>query len=237
MTLDDFEKTIKKDKAIVVVKTDKDKILCRPKTGGMYKRIIKIPKVIDPDTAFIAGFLIGDGYLPKEGFRIAVDIVSKNLLEILSSKFKKVFDLDLRLKRIIDRRPGRQPRWKIDFMSKPIWLLFTLVFDIPFGRKCERVIVPPIITDFECKKMFLSGLFLADGGRKGKRLSFTTISEKLFIGLQGLLKEFEVGFFTRTWIYPKYKRRVFDIVICKKSDINKFRDTFPLIEEKLAGVA
>ena len=234
----DFEKAIKEDQNIVVVKIDSNKILCRPKGGCKSKQIIKIPKFVDPNISFISGFLIGDGHLAKDGFRIIVDIVSIDLLKILSKKFEEVFGIDVKIKRKVDKRPNMQLRWKIDFRSKPIWLLFNLVFGIPSGKKSEHVTIPSVVLEDEkCRKMFFSGLFLADGGRKGKRISFTTISEKLFVDVQHLLQQFEIRFFTKRWTHTRHGRKVFDIVICRKDDINKFISIFPLVETKFAGVA
>lgn len=82
--------------------------------------------------------------------------------------------------------------------------------------------------------MFISGLFLADGGVKGKRISFTCMSTDLFLDIKNSLNQFNIFPFTSKWIHNKSKKIIFDIIIGKKNDINRFKNIFPLVALKLS---
>ena len=49
MKIEDFIKTIEKDKVIVVLEKNEKYLLCRPKTGLQYNRIVKLPLKVDED--------------------------------------------------------------------------------------------------------------------------------------------------------------------------------------------
>ena len=126
----------------------------------------------------------------------------------------------------------------LKFESKAIWLLFTRVFGIPSGKKSDHVSVPQIILrsqDLECKKQFINGLFLGDGGTSGKRISFTFSNEKLCKEVKRLLNQFGISSWTSKWVHNVSKKKVFNIFISSKIDINKFVINFPLTGLKLQG--
>jgi len=229
----EFYQLLKNDENIIITKEYSNEIWCRPKPGNGIQTI-RVPLEPVPDISFLCGMIVGDGHLWKTRHRIGIEMTRKDILEIVLEKFKKVFDINLKLKEKHDKRINRKLNWRIDFENKVIWLLFSQVFEIPTGKKSDVVKVPRcVMKDSDCMKMFLSGLFLADGGRKGNKISFTTSSLELFNDIQIILNTFNITFFTRKWIHNKSKKRVFDVIISRKNDINKFIRTFPLIEVKL----
>lgn len=234
MLIEKFIKEIENEKNILMVRKTNAHMFCRPKFGN--KNIRKIPLTITSDVSFLGGVIIGDGHLTKEGrFRITVEAVDKTLINFVMIKFNKTFNLNLKLKRRFDKRPNRQVRWRIEFDNKVIWSLFNKVLEIPCGKKSEKVKIPECVKENqECLRMFISGLFLADGGRKGKRISFTCMSSKLSLGIKESLNRFNIFPFTSKWIHNKSKKTIFDVIIGKRDDINRFKDTFPLVTLKLS---
>jgi len=235
MLAESFVEEIKNEKNVLVERMLNGQILCRPKFGNK-TQTIKIPLEITPDLSFLCGVIVGDGHLWKTRRRIGIEMTRKDILEMILKKFNNVFDISLKLKEKHDKRINRKPTWRIDFENKAIWLLFSRVFEIPVGKKSDIVKAPKLVMrNLDCMKMFFSGLFLADGGRKGNRISFTTSSSGLFDNVQTILNTFDINFFTRKWVHNKSKRLVFDIIISRKSDINKFMEIFPLIRIKFKG--
>jgi len=233
MSIEEFVKEIENDKKILIMKKSNSHIFYRTNYGK--RKITKIPLEITPDVSFLAGLIIGDGHLRKGSFRIEISMVDEILINFVIIKFNKTFNLNLKLKKVFDKRPNRQSTWKIVFDSKVIWLLFNKVLEIPYGKKSDKVKIPKCVKeDMECLRMFISGLFLADGGHKGKRISFTCMSNDLFLDIKESLNQFNIFPFTSKWVHNKSKKNIFDVIIGKKDDINIFKNTFPLISLKLS---
>jgi len=230
----EFLNLIRNDKNLIITKDNSNEIFCRPKFGS--KKIVRIPFNLLSELSFLAGVIVGDGHLTKDGkFRITLDMTNKRLVNFIKLKFNKTFSLDLKLKKKLDKRQNRQTRWKIEFNNKVIWSLFNRLFKIPFGIKSDKVEIPDCIKeDIECLKMFISGLFLADGDSKNGRISFTCSSEKLFSDIKESLNRFNIFPFTSKWLHKKSKKIIFDVIIGKKDDINIFKNTFPFVFFKLS---
>ncbi len=234
MAFKEFTELMAHDKTQVIIRKTDDELICRAKTGCMSQRIIKIPSQVTPEISFLAGMIIGDGTLCGKKYRVTIDLAQIEILRLISKTFKEGFDVEFPIKKCSEKRPHHVIRHRVDFHCKAIWLYFHLVLGIPFGKKSKIVRIPkPILSDRILIKPFLSGLFLADFGRKGKKLAFTTTSMQLFEDVKIALTDFEIQFSVRVWKIKSTK--VFDIIMGRKSSIYKFLKTFPLVEMKLQG--
>ncbi len=233
MNFNEFVKEIEKDTRIAVVKKNSEKIWCKSNFWG--KNIREIPINVTPDLSFLSGIIIGDGHLTKDGrFRITIEMANRGLMKLVMLKFNKTFKLDLKLKKKLDTRENRKIRWKIEFDNKAVWTLFNKIFEIPCGKKSDKVKIPDYIKkNMGCLKFFLSGLFLADGGNKNGRISFTSSSEALSSDIKKALNRFNISPFTSSWKHNVSKKPIFDVIIGKEEDANRFKNTFPFVSLKL----
>ncbi len=230
---------MKNNKKIEIFGRTNSYILCRSREANKKCQIVKIPLQITPQMSFLAGIIVGDGHLNKSrkrGPKIEIEMANEKIMIYLKKLFFQVFNIKVIMREIIDKQKRRKNRWKIQVCNKPICMLFNKVFQIPFGKKAKKVVIPNCVKkDINLLRMFCSGLFLADSGRKGKRIAFTTTSRKLFNDVKNCLRVFGISFFSRKWKHPK-GTIVFDIIISKKSAIAKFFNTFPELKIKFAGV-
>ena len=227
-----FHRFLRDDKDTLIIKENADEIWCRPRCGS--KRISKLPLTVTPELCFLAGIILGDGHLAKTKFKITMEMTSKNIHEIVRDTFSTAFKTEFIVKIKNDKKINRKQRWKIEFKSKVIWLLFNKIFEIPYGKKSDIIRVPKVVfhSNRKCMKHFILGLFLADGGRKGKYVSFTSASEKFIEELNLLLKIVGVGSSISKWKNKKLNKRYFDLLI-SGNEINKFKELIPKINIKL----
>lgn len=220
----------------IITKKSHGNLFVRPRRGP--KRFVRIPLKNNLELCFLSGIIIGDGHLKKVKFGITIEMTDKQIIKMIKNKFERVFLLKLKMYKIRDKRPNRKVRWLLKFQSKAIWLLFTKVFEIPSGKKSDIVTVPQIILNhskLECKRQFISGLFLSDGGTSGKRISFTFSNKRLCNEIKQILNQFGISCWISNWIHNISKKRIFNIFISSKIDIKKFKINFPLTKLKLQG--
>lgn len=235
MDFQKFVKIIMRDTEIITKRRHRN-LFVRPRRGT--KRFVRIPLKNSPELCFLSGSIIGDGHLKKVKFGITIEMTDKKILKLIKSKFESVFLLKLKMYKIRDKRSNRKLRWLLKFQSKAIWLLFTKVFGIPSGKKSDTVTVPQIVLNsqkWECKKQFIGGLFLSDGGTSGKRISFTFSNKLVCNQVKRILNQFGISCWISKWTHNISKKKVFNIFISSKIDIKKFKSNFPLTKMKLQG--
>jgi intein/homing endonuclease len=66
--------------------------------------------------------------------------------------------------------------WRVDFGNKIIYRYMEKIFEIPVGKKHEKVKIPKVIeqSSLKFKKAFLQGLFIFDGGLGKSYFNFCT---------------------------------------------------------------
>lgn len=132
-------------------------------------KITKIPLYLNPQLAFLAATIIGDGHLKKNKLQVTIEVQNKNLIlqliEICKSNFNREFNLLPRIK------AGKMYS-NILIDSKAIYNLLRFVFEIPVGKKSHIVKVPECIkiSDLNTKIAFLNGIMVAEGGEKKNRI-------------------------------------------------------------------
>tara|TARA_Y100000310_G_scaffold345846_1_gene471189 strand:+ start:70831 stop:71541 length:711 start_codon:yes stop_codon:yes gene_type:complete len=199
----------------------------------------KLVKELDltPKTAYLAGVIIGDGYLPdatksktdlSRDYRISIDISDREFLKHLLKIIKTVITTKSKLG-IPKQRGNRLPRLYLNIRNKDLFYFFHKNMQIPLGKKSSIVTVPTKIFESSkrIKKYFLAGYFDADGGFRGKTLGFTTASEHLCQGVSQILDEFKIGYSSELWINKKYNKKFYGIRL-RENQLDKFLSTFPL---------
>jgi len=222
---------IRKDRFTRIFKLD-DKILCKQITGR--KRLITIPLQNSPDLSFLAGIIIGDGYLGSEKRRIQIEMSDKNILEEILKAFYSIFGIKTRLRKVKKQKENYLQTWRIVFESKEISLLFNKIFEIPLGKKSDKVKVPSVIftSNSECKKSFIRGLFFADGSFKKKTIRFSSSSQKLLEGLQKLFQEMGFQSVKRYYKNKRYNKYYFELFLMT-NEAERFKLLLPEIQLKL----
>lgn len=197
------------------------------------KRTIRLPISLTPNLSFLAGAIIGDGHLGKNmhgghTYKILIEMTSKEILEMIRSGVENSFHIvkELRIKR--HKTAIRKEVWKLEFQSKVVWLLFNKVFEIPFGKKCNKVKIPRVIlkSNQECVKKFITGLFLTDGGISSYAVLFCSLSEKLMSNLHHVLHSLGIQNKVFRFENKRLNKPFFEMFI-RKDNIRKFREVLP----------
>ena len=170
----------------------------------------KFPRTISPDLAWLVAAILCDGHLRKNGDSIAFEVGDLALANVFSSKINIVFESKCTKIRKINRI-GRNTTYIFDLSNKPVCYFFNKIFKIPFGKKCAIIGVPKLIKNstLKIKKAFLKGVFDTDGGKRGRGLGLTSLSEKFVLEVSDLLKEFGIKPCFDTWINKKYQKKCF----------------------------
>ena len=126
--------------------------------------------------------------------------------------------------------------WRIVFESKEILLFLNKVFEIPLGRKSEKVKVPSVIfsSDSNCKKAFIKGLFYSDGSFKKKSMRFSSISENLIDDLKKLFDSLGFDSVKRTYKNKKLNKDYFELFLLT-NEAKRFKLELPAISMKQSG--
>jgi len=147
--------------------------------GGGVKgksKSIKVPKEVDEDLAYLTGMIISDGHLSKDYLDISCfeEGCKESAKNKLISKFGKCNEY------------YNGSRLYLCNIFAPYF--FNKVFDIPYGNKSNKVVIPSIISKSDNKVIasFIKGLFDGDGTCKSG-LSYKTHSRDLAEGLTYLL--------------------------------------------------
>lgn len=236
MDVEEFITDLNNFKNFSTVARSRDKIFYIPHSGS--KRITSFPTYLAPEFVFLAGIIIGDGHIKKNRYQIYVEMVNKEIILLIKEQIQKTFNIKIKVTQVIDKRSNRKLRWKIIISSRLIWIFFNKFFQIPAGKKNFIVEIPEIVLkgSLETKRQFITGLFLADGGIKRREsIAFTCSNEKMANEIAEILREFGIDCWQSKWTSKISEKLVFDVIIEKSADINKFKEVFPLTLLKLQG--
>lgn len=201
-----------------LISEDKGNFYFKAKTGP--SKVTKIPKKINEEISCYTGIIIGDGHIAKNKKRIAIELVDLNLIKKLQKLTISLFMIKSPIYKIIDKRPNRKIRYKLQIDNSMIHTFFNKVIGIPKGNKSSIVCVPSIIKrgTIKNKKALLIGLFVADGGKRyWTKIGLSTASRVLREDVSQLLNEIKLKHSKDQWIYKKYKKEYFGIYFTRKS--------------------
>lgn len=154
------------------------------KRGDVGKIYIELPFTIDKDFAWILGFIITDGHIPKNLSKIEIsnkdNTVRKEFLRIMKVKFRGCSNLIY-----VYEKKNRKNVFQIEIDSTIIARIISLF--IPTGKKFDIIRVPHLIFDSDKNivSSFLQGVYDGDG--------FVSFCEKSYsrnIGLSSYSESF-----------------------------------------------
>ncbi len=157
-----------------------------------------LPTLLNPELAYFAGYLFGDGYL-------CVDKKRLGFSDEYETQMKRINECAIRLFNSSGRLFSRlslhslKPSYNLEISRKAInWYLHNIL-SMPRGEKNELEIPENIRTNLELLRWFLRGLFDADGTlpknpEKAVQLfiDFSSKSKKLILAVRDALKQFRI---------------------------------------------
>ncbi len=192
--------------------------------------------ILNNETAYLAGAIIGDGYLANKtkskkdlskDYQIKIDLSDKKYLILLFRILKKLTNTKSTPK-VPKMRGNRKERLYILVRNKALFEFLTIKLGIPSGAKSSKVFMPDLIkkSSTAIKKHFLAGYFDTDGGFRNKTLGFTTASVRLNDDISDLLDELKICHIKESWMNKRYDKRFYGIQI-RRNEIDIFLNTCP----------
>lgn len=149
-------------------------------------RLIKLPKKIDKELAYLCGYHLGDGCINKSKrcFRIHY-MDSKEQLIRISKIYQKIFGISLKIK-----KDKRKKAFNATIVSKALVYLFHYCLDLSIGKKGKLKFLPWINNNL--KKDFIIGFLDAEFGvsRKKYQFSGSSIDKEFLILIQKELQNY-----------------------------------------------
>ncbi len=187
---------------------------------------VKLVREVETSLAYVAGVILGDGYLSSDGYRLSATFDDPDYMEAFTSAISEFL-------------PESSPRIKdngtstvVTYGSRIFNEMLSRIFGIPKGRKSAAWDVPDIIlTNDDLVRYFIAGLFDADGSvdESGPAVILTTKSEsaarKIWYALQRL------GIISTV---SKVRNRgfkeghIFRVIVSGVEDLKKFDSLIPL---------
>ena len=213
----------------------------------MYRKKNPTIIILNDDTAYLAGVIVGDGHLSASNkskssifkdYRITIDLFDKDYLK----RIFKIIQSLVPTKTVLvesERRIGRQSRLCMVLRNKELFLFFNETLNIPKGKKSDIIQVPELIkrSNIQIRKQFLAGYFDTDGGFRGRTLGFTTASCDMQKDVAKILDELEINYSLEKWLNKKYSKIYYGIRLQKK-EIDNFLNILPLRNfEKLERIS
>ncbi|HLC39521.1 MAG TPA: hypothetical protein VJJ76_01420 [archaeon] len=203
-----------------------------------------LPRQITSDLLYFVGVLVGDGSLPKRfdkrGYRKYAIVIEKanekyvkNVLKPLAEKlFKRAWSL------YEIKRKNRQTKYSLCLNSRPLYEYFSKVFEIPEGKKANKVRMPTIIRKLPPKDRmpFIAGIIDTDWGSSGgERFGTHLASKQLLIDVLDALEVFLGKKYEIREYLQKGKFKSYQTVISKSEKhhlFKLFQTYYPLRNEK-----
>lgn len=183
-------------------------------------------KIDTKEKAYIAGFILGDGYISsRKDVTLGVALKDKQLIEDISKYIP--WETEIRIDMSFDKKTRRFPRVRYSFRSRSFGKILIKIFGNRLASERHAPIVPK-----HYQKYLLAGFFDADGcitwgyrkdrNRLWQKVSFTA-SDTILIGIQKILLRYDISSIIR----PKKGENVSLIEFANKEDVKKFYVLLP----------
>ncbi|MFQ6009681.1 MAG: LAGLIDADG family homing endonuclease [Candidatus Aenigmatarchaeota archaeon] len=236
-------------KLVKFIGADKDELFDKAIWFGCTNsRQYTLPKFLTPRLAYLLGYIMGDGHLanPKNlisngsTYNAEIRITGDNIAHLIFLRkiFKELFNYSPPIfkEKNFYRLIGR---------SKVIHLFLTKVCGMPVGSKKNKTCMPSIIKINFLKKLFLSGLFDADGtihigGNKQPYIRIKQHNKRLLKECAHIFHDNGIkvsGIYTDKGFRNGTKTVNYVLIIYRKEEIEKFiRQFFSLkVQEVMAS--
>ena len=178
------------------------------KVGDYIIGPIEVPDLdrfdVDEDLAYVAGVVVGDGSMCKNGDKVTITSTDKKFLERIHEILKKHnWDCSRKVnqKPVSEKHLGSKTVYRITG-NYELRKLLEKYLEIPSGKKAKIVEVPPKIIKSRVSSIaaFLAGLLDSDGSiSRDKRgrviIYYNTCSEKLAKQIAAMLNLLGIGFY------------------------------------------
>lgn len=203
-------------------------------------KIYPIP--LNEKTAYLAGVIIGDGYISGgfkgtkspncRNYRVYIDLTDFDFISTVATLTRQIVPTSapIREKKVPQ---GHMPSWSFSITNKSWWYFFTKTLGVPAGKKSRVVTVPqPIFNGSSTfKREFLAGLFDTDGGFRSETIGLTTASKTMAEQVVLLFKEFGFECGISSWVIKKYDWRYYGLRL-RRRDVDRFLKEIPLRNER-----
>ena len=192
---------------------------------------------LDKDLFYLAGAIVGDGHI-RNGVKhigkdnsidYGVNIHAKNkcYLEIILNIIKNKIDTKTEIK-------FQKRTYYISVRNKLLHTTLNKKFEIPAGKKSDRIFIPNWIKNDSNLKYFLAGYFDTDGGLRRGSIGFCSASKQMITDTKKCLEQMKIQSSLDRWINKKYDKEYYGLRIIKK-DVIKFYKTIPLKNQDKIG--
>ncbi|MFQ6055777.1 MAG: LAGLIDADG family homing endonuclease, partial [Methanosarcinales archaeon] len=163
-----------------------DKLRLKTKEG---KKWIEFPTEMNEELAEFLGFVIGEGNIDKNSIHITNK--EKTITKRVRYLSNKLFGINA-----IETQDKRNKVRRISLGSKALVFLFNLIFDIPIGKKNDKVKIPTQIlkSPNSVLKSFIRAYFDGEGyvGENSREMEITSASKDLISTLGMALLRFGI---------------------------------------------
>lgn len=187
---------------------------------------VKLVREVGTSLAYVAGVILGDGYLSSDGYNLSVTFDDPDYMNSFTSAMSEFL-------------PESAPRIKdngtstvVTYGSRIFNEMLSRIFGIPRGKKSSIWDVPDVVlTNDDLMRYFIAGLFDADGSvdETGPAVILTTKSEsaarKIWYALQRLGI---ISTVSRVRNRGFKEGHIFRVIISSVEDLKKFDALIPL---------
>jgi intein/homing endonuclease len=200
---------------MIITENSPDKTYVQIVKGS--NKIVAVPNYVSNDLAYIVAAIICDGHLKKDKFRIVFENTNEETMKKFVQKMNDLFEINAKYTIVRDKREYRKIRFRAEITSKPIFLLFNNIFEIPRGKKSDKVKVPVIIkkSSGRIKLSFLEGVFDTDGGSRHGTIGLTSASKEFRDDLVSILHKMGFTVYSDEWLNKVYDKKFYGFYIKK----------------------
>jgi len=197
------------------------------------KKVVDLPRQLTANLVYYVGYLQGDGYLSKYGLHIGFCDEYREQMEQMNKLTKNIFGIEGRLESRLSKI-SKKPHFNLTVNSMAINSFLNTVFGINKGVKIGLRIPNVILSNTELTKVYLAGLYDADGTipknpLKAKQLFLDiTLKDREFVEeIQQVLYRFGITslkLYKRTTLSfaGKYTSPSWEIQIRRHCEIKRF---------------
>ncbi|MFA5931496.1 MAG: LAGLIDADG family homing endonuclease [archaeon] len=170
----------------------------------------KTPNKLTKNICWVIAAILCDGHIRKDLSGIVFEVKDLHLIKNFANKISISFGIKSP-KILIRKRKNYNPTFAMYIYNKKLCTYLSNYFNIKPGKKSNLIQVPKVIkiSKKSMKKAFLKGVFDTDGGKRGRGLGLTSLSEKFVDEVGELLKEFGVNQYKESWMNKKYQKKCF----------------------------
>lgn len=217
----------KSQETLTIIGSQKRHILTKAKFGP--SKITKIPLYLSKELAFLVAAILGDGHLAKNKKRISIELTNLDLLNKISDLYQKIFGINQNI-RAMKPRPNKKQSWQLQLDNTAVYLFFNQVFEVPSGKKSDKIRVPRIIlySNKEIKKSFLRGIMFTEGGKRRRGYGLSTASKVFQKDLVIMFNDVGISVQQDQWTHQRYKKEYYGLFF-------RSRDYFTLMRRCRSG--